>query len=135
MPEYRIDQIEHLLRDLHRRVDGLQATVVVSLEGFVVAAHVPREGGRRKSAADSPQVAAMSASLIALSNRVLSRLERGEISRLLIDGTEGSMIVVLAGPDAAITTMVKQGAKLGVVMLALRRTAEQVKNILSPNTS
>jgi predicted regulator of Ras-like GTPase activity (Roadblock/LC7/MglB family) len=136
MPEYRIDQIEEALRALHREVSGLQASVVVSLEGFVVAAHVPDGNGRRRptGAADSPQVAAMAASLIALSDRVLAQLKRGAISRILIDGTEGGMIVVPAGRDAALTAMINSDAKLGLVMLALRRSAAQVSHILSPDS-
>lgn len=136
MPEYRINQIEDALRDLHRDVGGLQASVVVSLEGFVVAAHVSDGNGRRRATggADSPQVAAMAASIIALSDRVLAQLQRGTISRILIDGTEGGMVVIPAGRDAALAAMINTDAKLGLVMLALRRSADQVSHILSPGS-
>ncbi|HLF25660.1 MAG TPA: roadblock/LC7 domain-containing protein [Anaerolineae bacterium] len=134
MPEYRVNQIEDILRSLHEAVDGLQGTVVVSLDGFVVAAHLPHGNGRRKRAenpADSPQVAAMAASIIALSDRVLAQLARGTISRVLIDGSEGGIVVVPAGADAALAVMVSHEAKLGLVMLALNRSAEQVRRILT----
>ncbi len=135
MPEYRVNQIESVLRSLHDSVEGLQGTVVVSLDGFVVAAHVPGSGnGRRKrseSPADSPQVAAMAASIIALSDKVLAQLARGAISRVLIDGSEGGLVVVPAGSDAALAVMVAHEAKLGLVMLALQRSAEQVRHILA----
>jgi predicted regulator of Ras-like GTPase activity (Roadblock/LC7/MglB family) len=136
MPEYRINQIEDALRELHRDVSGLQASVVVSLDGFVVAAHVPDGNSRRRAtgAADSPQVAAMAASIIALSDRVLAQLQRGAISRILIDGTEGGTVVIPAGRDAALAAMINADAKLGLVMLALRRSAAQVSHILSPGS-
>jgi len=134
MPEYRVNQLEAVLRALHESVEGLQGTVVVSLDGFVVAAHLPSGNGRRKGAsgaADSPQVAAMAASIIAISDKVLAQLARGTISRVLIDGSEGGIIVVPAGAEAALAVMVSHDAKLGLVMLVLQRSAEQVKRILA----
>jgi len=134
MPEYRVNQLEDILRGLHAAVDGLQATVVISLDGFVVAAHVPSPNGRRKrgdSAADSPQVAAMAASIVAISDKVLAQLQRGVMSRVLIDGSQGGIVVVPAGQDAALAVMVSHEAKLGLVMLALGRAADQVKRILT----
>jgi len=133
MPEYRVNQIEDILRSLHNSVEGLQGTVVVSLDGFVVAAHLPSGNGRRRveNSADSPQVAAMAASIIALSDRVLAQLARGSISRVLIDGSEGGIVVVPAGREAALAVMVDHSAKLGLVMLALQRSAEQVQRILA----
>ena len=134
MPEYRVNLIEDVLRSLHTSVDGLQATVVVSIDGFVVASYVPHDNGHRKRAdqsADSPQVAAMAASLIALSDKVLTQLARGSISRILIDGSDGAIVVVPIGDEAALAAMVGSEAKLGIVMLALRRSAEQVRRILT----
>ncbi len=135
MPEYRVNQIEDVLRSLHDSVEGLQGTVVVSLDGFVVAAHLPQSSdGRRRRAenpADSPQVAAMAASIIALSDRVLAQLARGSISRVLIDGSDGGIVVVPAGREAALAVMVSHEAKLGLVMLALQRSAVQVQRILA----
>ena len=134
MPEYRVNLIEDVLRTLHQSVDGLEGSVIISTDGFIVAAHVPAETGagrQSKSSADSPQVAAMAASIVALGDKVLAQLERGLVNRVLLDGTEGSMVVVPVGERAALAAMVGQGAKLGLVLLALRRTAEQVGHILA----
>jgi len=134
MPEYRVNLIEDVLRSLHDSVDGLQGTVVVSTDGFVVASYLPSSNGRRRRSenpADSPQVAAMAASIVAISDKVLTQLRRGSISRVLIDGSEGGIVVVPAGADAALAVMVSHTAKLGIVMLALQRSAEQVRHILA----
>ncbi len=134
MPEYRVNQIEDVLRSLHQTVEGLQGTVVVSLDGFVVAAYLPSGNGRRRRVehlVDSPQVAAMAASIIAISDKVLAQLARGSISRVLIDGSEGGIVVVPAGSEAALAAMVGQNAKWGIIMLALRRSADQVQRILA----
>ena len=134
MPEYRVNLIEDVLRTLHQSVDGLEGSVIISTDGFIVAAHVPAEigdGGPARSSADSPQVAAMAASIVALGDKVLAQLERGLVNRVLLDGTQGSMVVVPVGERAALAAMVGPDAKLGLVLLALRRTAEQVGQILA----
>ena len=130
MPEYRVHVLEEILRRLHATVAGLHGTVVVSIEGFVVAAYAGEGRARLDNPVDSPQVAAMAASIIALGERVLGRLSRGEIDRILLDGTEGGIVVVPAGHEAALATMVGKDAKLGLVMLEVRRAANEVERIL-----
>ena len=131
MPEYRVNQIEEILRALHKSANGLHGTVVVSIEGFVVAAYSGDGRSRTANPVDSPQIAAMAASLIALSERVLGRLARGEIDRILLDGTHGGIIVVPAGAEAALAVMVSKDAKLGLVMYEVRRAADHVERVLA----
>lgn len=130
MPEYRVNLLEEILKNLHQSVGGLQGTVVVSNEGFVVAAYAGEGRARSSNAVDSPQIAAMSAAIIALGERVLGRLAQGEIERILLDGTDGGIVVVPAGPEAAIAAMVQKDAKLGLVMQAVRRAATDVCKVL-----
>ncbi len=131
MPEYRVHLLEEILHRLHLTVSGLQGTVVVSTEGFVVAAYAGDGRHRSENPVDSPQVAAMAASIIALGERVLGRLARGDIDRILLDGTAGGIVVVPAGPDAALATMVGKDAKLGLVMHEVRRAANEVEHVLT----
>ena len=130
MTEYRVQVLEDILRRLHKSVDGLYGTVVVSVEGFVVAAYSGEGRSRTSNPVDSPQIAAMAAAIIALGERGLGRLARGEIDRVLLDGTEGGIIVVPAGPEAALAAMVNKDAKLGLVMYELRRSAREVYKVL-----
>ena len=134
MPEYRVQILEGILQDLHASVGGLHGTVVVSIEGFVVAAYAGDGYKHTNNPVDSPQVAAMAASIIALGERVLGRLARGEIDRILLDGTEGGIIVVPAGREAALATMVGKDAKLGLVMHEARRAANRVQEVLAGKT-
>ena len=130
MTEYRVQVLEDILRRLHKSVDGLHGTVVVSIEGFVVAAYSGEGRSRTSNPVDSPQIAAMAAAIIALGERVLGRLARGELDRILLDGTEGGIIVVPAGPEAALAAMVNKDAKLGLVMYELRRSSREVHRVL-----
>jgi len=130
MAEYRVQVLEDILRRLHKSVAGLHGTVVVSIEGFVVAAYSGEGRSRTSNPVDSPQIAAMAAAIIALGERVLGRLARGELDRILLDGSEGGIIVVPAGPEAALAAMVNKDAKLGLVMYELRRSSREVHRVL-----
>lgn len=131
MAEYRVQLLEEILQQLHATVSGLSGTVVVSTEGFVVAAYAGDGYSRLENPVDSPQVAAMAASIIALGERVLGRLSRGEIDRILLDGSEGGIVVVPAGHEAALAAMVNKEAKLGLVMYEVRRAANEVERVLA----
>lgn len=133
MPAYRIHQIERELNRLCHSLHGLDGAVVVSVEGLVMAAYPPVPEGRPDGgdvASSSPQVAAMSAALIALGSQTLQRLAQGDMDRLMIEGENGGIIIVPSGPDAALAVMTTRAAKLGIVFHEARRVARQVAVIL-----
>jgi len=130
MAEYRVQLLEGILQRLHTLLSGLYGAVVVSTEGFVVAAYAGEGRARADNPVDSPQIAAMAASIIALGERVLERLARGDIDRILLDGTRGGIVVVPAGREAALAVMVSKEARLGLVMHEVRRAANEVEKIL-----
>lgn len=134
MAEYRVQLLEEILQRLHALLGGLYGAVVVSTEGFVVAAYAGEGRSHSDNPVDSPQIAAMAASIIALGERVLDRLARGEIDRILLDGTMGGIVVVPAGREAALAVMVSKEARLGLVMHEVRRAANEVEKILQWET-
>lgn len=133
MPKiYRVDLLERELKTLQEETTGIQGAVVVSIEGLVVAAYPPgEEHAAEGNPTDSPQVAAMAATLVAISEKVLLRLQRGEIDRLLIEGEDGALIVVPAGAEAALAALVNKDVKMGITLLTLKRTAKKIAEILA----
>jgi len=128
---YRTDLLEAALQELCSKLEGVQGAVIVSIEGFVVAAYAPHEGEMdEEGPTSSPQVAAMAATLIALGERTLSRLAQGEMLRLLIEGNDGGMLVVPANRRASVAVMVGRQAKMGLALYALRQSAHKISEIL-----
>ncbi len=131
---YRTELLEQELEVMCRQLNGVQGAVIVSIEGFVVASYTPpgefAENGDDDGATDSPQVAAMAAILIALGERTLGRLAQGELSRLLLEGASGALLVVPASKRAAVALMVNHDAKMGLSFYALRHVAREVGAIL-----
>jgi hypothetical protein len=132
---YKTDLLEEALKELCSRLEGVQGAVIVSIEGFVVAAYAPHEDMDEEGPASSPQVAAMAATLIALGERTLSRLAQGEMLRLLIEGNEGGMMVVPANRRASVAVMVGREAKMGLVSYALQQSARKISNILEGSSN
>jgi uncharacterized protein len=130
-PVYRTDLLEAALAHLCASLENVHGAVIVSIEGFVVAAYSAAEFEYDEDGpTSSPQIAAMAATLIALGERTLSRLAQGEMCRLLIEGSQGGMLVVPASQRAAVAIMMNQGAKVGLAFYALQRSAKSIAEIL-----
>lgn len=130
---YRTEKLEASLAKLCDHLGRVQGAVIVSIEGFVVAAYEPQDNSRGEEedgTAGSPQVAAMAATLIALGERTLARLGQGELKRLLVEGSDGAMLVVPASNRAAVALMVHNDAKMGLSLYALRQAAMEISVIL-----
>ncbi len=133
---YRTDLLEDALKKMCSKLEGVQGAVIVSIEGFVVAAYTPHEGEMdEEGPTSSPQVAAMAATLIALGERTLSRLAQGDMLRLLIEGNDGGMLVVPANKRASIAVMVGKDAKMGLALYALQRSAKAISDILEGDSN
>lgn len=128
--EYRSEQLERSLKGLHMAVPGIKASVVVNVEGLLVAAYPPgNDDDPHINPTSSPQVAAMSATLIGLAETTLRRLDQGDLQRLMIDAEEGTMVIYPAS-RASLAVLVEKGTKLGKVLLAVSLVRDDVMEIL-----
>lgn len=108
----------------------IRQSVIVSNDGFVVAAFPTTGTEYREEAVNSPQVAAMAATLVALGDQTLERLSKGGIKRLLIEGHEGAIIVYPINPQTALACLVADSAKMGLTLREIARSAEKLSDTL-----
>ena len=133
---YRVELLQDVLSNLCQRVDGIEQAVVVSLDGFVVAAHTPAADTAEDSPLHSPKIAATAANAIALGTTTLGRLEHGEFERLIMEGQSGAMIIYpIGGADAALVTVVNKEAKMGLASRAMRLSITELATVLSRETN
>ncbi|MEO8610081.1 MAG: roadblock/LC7 domain-containing protein [Chloroflexota bacterium] len=126
----REERLEYTLKILHGAVEGIKATVIVNIDGLLVAAFPPGdEENPHENPTSSPQVAAMSATLIGLAERTLGRLAQGELERLLMEGEEGVMVVYPAG-RASLAVLAEKDARLSHILGATKKAAADVAQIL-----
>ena len=71
----------------------------------------------------------MCASLLALADRTVKEISRGDLKQVLVEGTEGSMLVVRINEKAVLAVATQPTVNLGRVFLE----AKKVANLLGTN--
>lgn len=128
--QFRSEALEDELKTLHGVVRGVKATVIVNNDGLLVAAYPTEdEENPHNNPTSSPQVAAMSATLIGLAEKTLGRLAQGDLERLLMEAEEGTMVVYPAG-RASVAVLVEKSAHMGKVLYATKQAAAEIERIL-----
>jgi uncharacterized protein len=113
---------EALERLMHESPD-VEASALVSLDGFIIASALP-EGMQED------RVGAMSAAILALGERAAAELGRGQLTQVFIEGADGYVLLVAAGGRAVLTVLARREAKLGLVLYDMRAAADTIAETL-----
>jgi predicted regulator of Ras-like GTPase activity (Roadblock/LC7/MglB family) len=119
----RTVQMVERLRELQMSTTDIEASAVVSVDGLTIASSLP-------PGVEEDRVAAMSAAMLSLGERIASELGRGLLDEVYVKGAGGYVILTAVGEEAVLTVMARAGAKLGLVFLEMRRAAEELADIL-----
>lgn len=114
------DLLQSILSDLNATSAAIQASAIVSIDGILLASVLPEN-------IDADRAGAMSAAILALGSRTAKELERGKLEQVMIKTAKGYTLMVGAGTDAMLTVMTGTDAKLGLIFLAVRKTAEMLE--------
>ena len=115
----RLQELTDLLKDLEATTPDIEASAVVSVDGLMIASALPQD-------VEEDRVAAMSAAMLSLGERTAKELARGDLSEVYVKGQNGYVLLMAAGENAVLTALAREGAKLGLVFLDMKRTAEGV---------
>jgi predicted regulator of Ras-like GTPase activity (Roadblock/LC7/MglB family) len=72
----------------------------------------------------------MCASLLALARRAAQEIQRGNLRLVLVEGEQGVMLLVQAGPDAILAVAAKPSKNLGMIFLEARKVAQKLQGVL-----
>jgi hypothetical protein len=111
------------LRGLQVDTPDVEASALVSVDGLVIASSLP-------SGVEEDRVSAMSAAMLSLGERIASELGRGLLSQVYVKGGNGYVVLTAVGTEAVLTVLARQGAKLGLVFLEMRRAAQGLETLL-----
>jgi predicted regulator of Ras-like GTPase activity (Roadblock/LC7/MglB family) len=123
------DKLIAELKKLYELIEDVKAIVIVGNDGLPMG-NYPLDDEESYNPANSPQVAAMAATLVGLADKTLKRLEQGMLDRLLIEAEEGTMVVYPAGRNASVAVLVPRTANMGHVLFATRRIAPELEKII-----
>jgi len=111
------------LKEMEARSPGIQASAVVSVDGLTIASALP-------AAAEEDRVAAMSAAMLSLGERIADELGRGGLDEVYVRGSGGYVVLMSVGEEAVLTVLADEKAKLGMILLEAGRAASDLVKIL-----
>lgn len=119
----RNDRMIERLRELQVSSPDVEAAAIISVDGLPIATSLPQ-------GVEEDRVAAMSAAMLSLGERIASELGRGLLDEVYVKGERGYVILRAVGEEAVLTVLARQQAKLGLLFLDMRRAAEEFSAIL-----
>jgi predicted regulator of Ras-like GTPase activity (Roadblock/LC7/MglB family) len=123
MAKSRTELMVDRLRELQATTPEIEGAGVVSVDGLIMASSFP-------AGVEEDRVSAMSAAMISLGERISSELGRGELDQVYVRGDNGFVILMSVGEEAVLTGLVRQGAKLGLIFLDMRRAANALESLI-----
>jgi predicted regulator of Ras-like GTPase activity (Roadblock/LC7/MglB family) len=119
----RTEQMVRRLRSMQVASPEIEASAVVSVDGLIMASALPDE-------VEEDRVSAMSAAMLSLGERISGELGRGVLEQVYIRGSHGYVILTSIGEEAVLTALAREGAKLGLIFLEMRRAAEDLERVV-----
>ena len=119
----RSQQLVEELKKLQISSPDIQASAIVSADGLIIASALPHN-------VEEDRVSAMSAAMLSLGERISLELRRGELDQVYIRGDNGYVMLMAVGEDAVLTIMAGVNAKLGLIFLDIKRTADVLKGLI-----
>lgn len=123
MTQSRTEQLVARLRDLQASSPDIEGSAVVSVDGLTIASALVQN-------IEEDRVSAMSAAMLSLGERIASELGRGSLDQVYIRGENGYVMLVAVGNDAVLTVMARKEAKLGLILLDMRRAVDELAKLL-----
>ena len=111
------------LNQMQASSPDIEASAVVSVDGLTIASALPH-------GVEEDRVSAMSAAMLSLGDRIAGELGRGTLKQIYIKGDQGSVMLMSVGNDAVLTVMAREQAKLGLILLDIRRAAEDLSKLI-----
>ncbi len=119
MTKSRTERMVERLRDLQAGTPDIEGSAVVSVDGLMMATAL-------SSDVEEDRVAAMSAAMLSLGERIAGELRRGELEQVYVRGNNGYVFLSAIGMDAVLTVLARSDAKLGLIFLDMRRAAQDL---------
>ena len=117
------DQLDAVLSEFERNVPHVDATAVISTDGLVIASRLPAQ-------VEEDRVGAMGAAILSISTRSGDELDRGNMVRVLIEGTNGYLLLRSIGDVAILVALSDKNVRLGMLFYECKQCVEKLREIL-----
>jgi predicted regulator of Ras-like GTPase activity (Roadblock/LC7/MglB family) len=119
----RTEKMVDRLRDMQSSSPDIEGSAIVSVDGLSIASALHKE-------IEEDRVSAMSAAMLSLGERIASELGRGVLEQVYIKGEKGYVLLMSVGEEAVLTVMAREQAKLGLILLEMRRVVDDLSELI-----
>ena len=123
MTKSRNQKMVDRLRDMQASSPDIEGSAIVSVDGLSIASALRQE-------IEEDRVSAMSAAMLSLGERIASELGRGVLDQVYIKGENGYVLLMAVGEEAVLTVMARKEAKLGLILLEMKRAVEELTGLI-----
>lgn len=123
LPEDPMEAIMQILREAEQSVDGIQGVAVVSTDGLPMASAVETKMGEA-------ELAALASSMLSIGSTAMHNLRKGELDSIYVKCDKGYILLRYSGPLAVVLFITEENARLGPLLLELKRTATRLEEML-----
>lgn len=109
-----VQKIQSLLQSLVTGTPEIEGASLVTIDGLPLASTLPGH-------MDEERVSAMAATMLSIGERIGEELQKGDVSRIFVEGDQGYCMLTSCGQDAVLLVMATAAAKQGLLQLAIKR--------------
>jgi predicted regulator of Ras-like GTPase activity (Roadblock/LC7/MglB family) len=120
--EGNMDRYSQILPELIKNT-GLEGASLVSADGLPISSVL-------KPGMEEDRIAAMSAAILSLGERVAEELAKGTLEQITIKCRDGYVILTGVGTDAVMVVLADNNAKLGLLLMEIKKAQEKFRTIL-----
>jgi uncharacterized protein len=118
-----ISKLEDEIQSFVSGNSEVQGAILASPDGLSLVATLPNN-------MDEERMAAMSASMLSLGDRIGRELTRGSIDRIVMEGDKGYSMLVSCGREAVLLVLANSTMKQGLLFLEVKRAVDKIAALL-----
>ncbi len=123
LPEDPMEAIMQILREAEQSVDGIQGVAIVSTDGLPMAQAIDAKIGEA-------ELAALASSMLSIGSTAMENLKKGGLDSIYVKCDKGYILLRYSGPLAVVLFITEENARIGPLLLELKRTAERLEKML-----
>ena len=123
MGNSRGEIIARKLKELENKSPEIEGTAIVSTEGLIIASAL-------KENFEEEHLAAISAIVLSLGERIVTELARGNLEQVFVKGNKGYVLISYCNADSLLVVITSAYVKLGMIFLDTKRVADQISDLL-----
>jgi predicted regulator of Ras-like GTPase activity (Roadblock/LC7/MglB family) len=124
----RADLLAQALDEFLAVSPEVEAAAIVTSDGLPMASALPED-------VEEDRLAAMSAALLILGERAAAGLGKGELSEVMVESSEGYVVLMSAGATAVLVAIASTEARAGLLLYEMRAMADRVAVLMGPDVA